>query len=87
MPIFAPKIIPIAFESSIKPTDKKAAKELYEYDVPAKRAVWVVKGDTVVKGQQLCEGSVDLAELFRVAGKDETQKYIVQEVFAITWFL
>ncbi|MCH8244748.1 DNA-directed RNA polymerase subunit beta', partial [Patescibacteria group bacterium] len=65
---------------SIKPTDKKAAKELYEYDIPAKRAVWVSKGDTVVKGQQLCEGSVDLAELFRVSGKATTQKYIIQEV-------
>ena len=64
----------------IKPTDKESAKKLYEYDIPAKRAVWVLKGDTVVKGQQLCEGSVDLAELFRVAGKAEAQKYIVQEV-------
>jgi len=34
----------------------------------------------VTKGQQLCEGHVDLGELFKSAGKEATEKYIVQEV-------
>jgi len=53
---------------------------IVEYDLPAKRAVWVQKGDVVVKGQQLCEGNLDLDELFRMTGKEEAQKYIAKEV-------
>ncbi len=53
---------------------------IMEYQVPPKRAVWVRPGDLVTKGQQLCEGHVDLGELFKSAGKEATEKYIVQEV-------
>ena len=59
---------------------KSETKELMEYAVPAKRAIWVKQGDQVAKGQQLCEGHVDLAELFGSAGRESTEKYIVQEV-------
>jgi DNA-directed RNA polymerase subunit beta' len=59
---------------------KSETEELMEYAVPAKRAIWVKQGDRVAKGQQLCEGHVDLAELFKSAGKESTEKYIVQEV-------
>ena len=53
---------------------------LVEYEVPPKRAVWVQKGEQVKKGQQLCEGSLDLSEVFRIGGKEAAEKYIVQEV-------
>ncbi|MEA3293080.1 MAG: DNA-directed RNA polymerase subunit beta' [Patescibacteria group bacterium] len=55
-------------------------KETEEYKVPPSMAIWVKKGDKVKRGQQLCEGSLDLRELFRVAGIDLTQRYIVNEV-------
>ncbi|MBI2113154.1 MAG: DNA-directed RNA polymerase subunit beta' [Candidatus Wildermuthbacteria bacterium] len=67
----------------IKPTDEKSKakkEELVEYEVPPKRAIMVKSGPLVLKGQQLCEGNLDLEELFKTAGKDETQKYIVKEV-------
>ena len=32
------------------------------------------------KGQQLCEGNLDLSELFKNTSKEETQRYIVKEV-------
>lgn len=54
--------------------------DLVEYELPAKKAVWVQQGDMVSKGQQLCEGSLDLKELFKVAGKEQAQKYVVKEV-------
>jgi len=53
---------------------------LIEYEVPPKRAVWVQKGDQVKKGQQLCEGSLDLSEVFKIGGKEMAEKYIVREV-------
>jgi len=55
-------------------------KDIVEYEMPAKRALWVQKGSQVQKGQQLCEGNLDLAELFGVNGKDATQRYIAKEV-------
>ena len=68
--------------SEEKPASAKATagKETKEYTVPLKRAIWVKVGDLVQKGQQLCEGHVDLGELFKSAGKEATERYIVQEV-------
>lgn len=55
-------------------------KEDVEYQIPAKRALWVKKGDVVQKGQQLCEGSLDLKELFLAVGEDATKRYVVKEI-------
>ena len=43
----------------------------------------VAKGDLVHQGQMLCDGNIDLKELFRVAGKEEVQRYIVREIQSI----
>jgi len=59
---------------------EKKKTEIVEYQAPPKIAVWVEKGQTVKKGQQLCEGSLDLKELFKVAGSQETQRYIIKEI-------
>jgi DNA-directed RNA polymerase subunit beta' len=40
----------------------------------------VKDGDTVVKGDQLTEGSLDLRELYQLKGELETQKYIIKEI-------
>ncbi|MFH1820647.1 MAG: DNA-directed RNA polymerase subunit beta' [Candidatus Nealsonbacteria bacterium] len=61
--------------------DKKAKKqEIVEYSIPPKRAVWIEEGESIKKGQQLCEGNLDLKELFRAAGVKATQNYIVKEI-------
>ena len=66
---------------SISEGKTKAEKnELVEYEMPLKRALWVQKGTQVKKGQQLCEGNLDLEELFKNTGKEETQRYIAKEV-------
>ncbi len=59
---------------------KSEGNELIEYEMPLKRALWVQKGTQVKKGQQLCEGNLDLEELFKNTGKEETQRYIAKEV-------
>jgi DNA-directed RNA polymerase subunit beta' len=59
---------------------KKGKAEIVEYKIPAKATVWVSPGQEVKRGQQLCEGSLDLKELFKLSGMEETQRYIIREI-------
>ncbi len=61
---------------------KQSAKkeEVLEYKIPIARALWVKKGEKVFKGQQLCEGSLNLKKLLKTKGMNETKKYITLEV-------
>jgi DNA-directed RNA polymerase subunit beta' len=63
-----------------KSKNKKNQEEIIEYKIPPDRQVFVKKGDSVKKGQQLFGGSVDLKKLFKIAGKEEAENYIVKEV-------
>jgi len=45
--------------------------------------IWVEKGDLVAPGTQLCEGHLDLKELYKIAGKEAVQRYIIKEVQSI----
>ncbi|MBI2625018.1 MAG: DNA-directed RNA polymerase subunit beta' [Candidatus Nealsonbacteria bacterium] len=72
------RVIKVAADNDQKEKSKK--KEVVEYGIPPKRAIWVNKGDKVIKGQQLCEGNVDLKELFRLVGPAKTQYYIVSSI-------
>jgi DNA-directed RNA polymerase subunit beta' len=64
---------------------KKGAKagEQIDYTIPGSRTVLVNKGDKLEKGQPLTEGSIDLAELYKLAGKVKTEDYIIKETNAI----
>ncbi|MCX6712677.1 MAG: DNA-directed RNA polymerase subunit beta', partial [Candidatus Vogelbacteria bacterium] len=64
---------------------KKSAKagEQIDYTVAASRTLLVAKGDKVEKGQPLVEGSIDLSELYKLAGKTKTEDYIIKETNAI----
>jgi len=53
---------------------------IIEYKAPAKVAIWVKAGEEVKKGQQLWEGNLDLKEVFRIRGIEETQRYIVSDI-------
>ena len=48
--------------------------------VPRGREVWVKEGDMVAKGDQLTEGSVNLAELYKLKDQKAVQEYIIQEI-------
>jgi len=59
---------------------KKDKTPLVEYNMPAKTAILVSVGEEVKKGQQLCEGSLDLKELFKAVGEEETKRYIIKGI-------
>ncbi|MBI2673793.1 MAG: DNA-directed RNA polymerase subunit beta' [Candidatus Zambryskibacteria bacterium] len=51
-----------------------------EYTVQASRYLLVKVGQDVKKGDIMTDGSVDLDELFRYAGREKTENYIIHEV-------
>ena len=57
--------------------EKEVEKELL---VPSGYNVYVADGDLVEMGDVLTEGSLDLQELFKLQGKEATQKYIMKEI-------
>ncbi|MBI2451024.1 MAG: DNA-directed RNA polymerase subunit beta' [Parcubacteria group bacterium] len=58
----------------------KKKPEVVEYAIPGGTAIIVEKGTKVQKGDSLSEGSVDPSELFKLAGSEKTQRYILNEV-------
>ncbi len=74
--------------SARKLTSRTAGRKqpLLEYSLPAGMALWVGQGDLVARGQQLSEGHVDLRELYKVAGQEAVQRYIIKEVQQIYTF-
>ncbi len=62
---------------------KKSKKDMVEYEAHVRRVPLVKVGSRVEKGQLLTDGSADLAELFKYAGKERTQEYVMAEVIKI----
>ena len=58
----------------------KSKSEILEYQIPASSAVWVKKGEKVKAGQPLCEGSLNLKEVFKLAGKESSWRYMIKEI-------
>lgn len=58
----------------------KGKKDTKEYPVSRMVEVFVKSGDEVKRGDQLCEGNLDLKELFAFKGSEEAQNYIINEV-------
>lgn len=54
-----------------------------EYDVAKNSRIKVAEGDDVVVGQALTEGHYDLAESLKLAGKQNTESYIIKQVQSI----
>jgi len=72
----------IRIEGWIESKEKKSGrrKAAKEYIIPPQTGIWVQKGDSVERGQQICEGPVDLKEMFKLAGQEAVQRYIIKEV-------
>jgi len=62
----------------IKPNDKKS--RVLEYVIPEVVTLWVKNGEEVKKGDQLCEGHLNLKKLFKILGKNACQEYILAEI-------
>ncbi|MEI7720040.1 MAG: DNA-directed RNA polymerase subunit beta' [bacterium] len=61
----------------------KSKKDIIEYTVNARRQSLVKVGETIKKGQMLTDGSADLSDLFKYAGREATQAYIITEIVKI----
>ena len=68
------KVIKVSSEG----TGKKA--KVTEYPIPSSSDIFVKVGDEVKKGDKLCEGNVDLRELFELKGRSEVEREIVRGV-------
>jgi DNA-directed RNA polymerase subunit beta' len=72
------KIVVVAPDMNAKGAPKK--KDNIEYAAHYRRMVVVSKGDTVMSGQFITDGSALLPELFKFGGQEATQDYIISEV-------
>jgi len=63
----------------IKTHDSKKDAAL-EYSLPRNTTIFVKQGDEVKKGEQLCEGNLDLKEMFSLKGVRDVERYIINEV-------
>ena len=71
------KIITVAPTLGSKHATKK--NDPIEYPVHFRRVVMVREGESVTQGQALTDGSVHLPDLFKYAGQETTQEYIINE--------
>ncbi len=63
--------------------EKKAKKRETEYKISPARRFTVKKGEAVVKGQFMTDGSAELQDFFKHAGQIVAQEYIISEVTKI----
>jgi DNA-directed RNA polymerase subunit beta' len=59
------------------------AKTMMRYEIPGFKQMMVSDGDEVVAGQRLTNGSINLHELMRHQGVEQTQRYIMTEILYI----
>ncbi len=50
------------------------------YQIPPEFHLLVKDGDLVTQGDSLTNGSIDLKQLYSLKGKEETQRYVVDEI-------
>ena len=66
---------------TIQPPSEGGKKPLpIDYKIPGKIAMLVQEGQEVKENQPLCQGNLDLKKLYKSAGLEETQRYILREV-------
>jgi len=58
----------------------KEVEKVKEFSILKGTMLLVKDGDTIERGQQLTEGSLDLRELYKLKGRLETQKYVIREI-------
>jgi len=64
----------------LAPKGDEKAKKVIEYVFAPIRVSLVKVGDEVKKGDLLTDGSADISELFKFAGKEKAQDYIISQV-------
>jgi DNA-directed RNA polymerase subunit beta' len=60
--------------------DRTKSKDKVEYSVSLNRTIFVKPGDEIKKGDIITDGSADIDELFKYAGKEKTIDYLIHEI-------
>jgi DNA-directed RNA polymerase subunit beta' len=81
-----PLISPMAGKAEL--TDKACivtptSKSTVRYEIPGFKQMQVQDSDTIVAGQRLTNGSINLHDLMRLQGVESTQRYIMNEILGI----
>jgi DNA-directed RNA polymerase subunit beta' len=71
------KVVVVTPKAGSKYATKK--NDNIEYPINYRRVLLVSEGENVKQGQILTDGSANLTELFKYAGKETTQEYIINE--------
>ena len=74
------KIITVIPDIEDKAKGKKAKAGEVEYVFNPKRVPFVKMGDRITKGQLITDGSADIDEIFKYAGREKAMEYIISEV-------
>ncbi len=82
------KIIRVQVEPGEEEAPKKksllkigaAQRDIKEFIIPPATGILIKKGSKIKKGDILSEGHADLRELFKYAGKEAVERYVVKEV-------
>jgi DNA-directed RNA polymerase subunit beta' len=64
---------------TIVPTGQSSVR----YEIPGFKQIQISDGDTLVAGQRLTNGSINLHDLIRLQGVEPTQRYIMNEILKI----
>ncbi len=81
-----PLIAPVAGKISMTKkliTITPAGQSVIKYEIPSFKQMLVKDGDTVVAGHKLTNGSINLHDLMRLQGVEQTQRYIMNEILRI----
>jgi DNA-directed RNA polymerase subunit beta' len=81
-----PIIAPVA--GKVEVTNKKviitpSTKSVVRYEIPNFKQMFILDGDAIVSGQRLTNGSINLHDLMRLQGVEQTQRYIMNEILGI----
>lgn len=74
------KIIKVLSNPSLQSGVKGDKNNEKEYEVAFRRTPIVKVGDSVKSGQLLTDGSADIAEMFKLGGKESVEEYIISEI-------
>ena len=66
----------------IRVTEEKSKKKekIIEYSIPRFTTVYIKIGDVINKGDQICEGPIDPRDIFSLRGREEAERYIIDEI-------
>ena len=81
-----PIIAPMAGKANVTAkniTITPAGQSVVRYEIPGYKELFVKDGDTIVAGQRLSNGSINLQDLMRLQGVESTQRYIMNEILRI----